>query len=265
MGLTIGAPPGISHARGGTVNQTLRTPLKNSLTQLVERELRDALISGRLRPGEALKIRDLATQLGVSPTPVREALMKLAAERAIEANHARSFRVPVLTRDGYVEICAIRRAVEGLAAAQAAGKATPPEIRTLRGINRQFQDAKARGDAAATLIHNQRFRFGLYALSGMPSLLAIIESLWLRIGPAFTLLYPRSPSDPEYRQEYADALRALERRDPDAARAAIERAIDIGSLRIMAHFDRPASQCGKRDALDRPVHAPAAKRARKSG
>jgi len=247
------------------VTQTLRTPLKNSLTQLVERELRDALISGRLRPGEALKIRDLATRLGVSPTPIREALMKLAAERAIEANHARSFRVPVLTREGYVEICAIRRVVEGFAAAQAARLATPAEIRTLRGINRQFQDAKAKGDAAATLTHNQRFRFGLYSLSRMPSLLAIIESLWLRIGPAFTLLYPRAPSDPEYRQEYADALRALERRDPEAARAAIERAIDIGSLRILAHFNHPAAESGLQDATDRPSHAPAAKRARRSG
>src|SRR5690606_28249329 len=58
---------------------------RNSLTQFVERQLRESILMAKFAPGEQLNIRELAETLGTSTTPIREALMRLSAQRILEA------------------------------------------------------------------------------------------------------------------------------------------------------------------------------------
>src|SRR5580698_2501335 len=79
--------------------------------------LRDQLMRGGFEPGQKLKIAELAEAFGTSAMPVREALNRLAAERAIESLPNRSVRVPALTKSSLQDLMETRFAVEGLAVA----------------------------------------------------------------------------------------------------------------------------------------------------
>jgi hypothetical protein len=94
--------------------------------------LRDRLMRGGFEPGQKLKIAELASALGTSAMPVREALNRLAAERAIESLPNRSVRVPALSRDALQDLMETRFAVEGLAVARAAANMTAETLAQLR-------------------------------------------------------------------------------------------------------------------------------------
>src|ERR1700724_3901488 len=96
--------------------------------------LRDQLMRGGFEPGQKLKIADLATALGTSAMPVREALNRLAAERAIESMPNRSVRVPALSRESLRDLMEARFAVEGLAVARVASNMTVETLASLRQL-----------------------------------------------------------------------------------------------------------------------------------
>src|ERR1700676_5304421 len=93
--------------------------------------LRDRLMRGGFEPGQKLKIAELASALGTSAMPVREALNRLAAERAIESLPNRSVRVPSLSKESLRDLMEARRAIEGLAVARAAANMDEATLTTL--------------------------------------------------------------------------------------------------------------------------------------
>ena len=190
-------------------------------------------MAGFLHPGERLNTRDLADQLGASITPVREALLKLVATGALEIAPAQAFTVPVVSRRRYLEICDIRKAVEGLAAERAAERIDGTQLAALATVAQDFQAAKSFGDVREALELNKTFRFGVYEHAAMPTLLDIIKALWLRLGPCFNYLYPQPRLD---RHSYDDLIEALRAADGPAARSAIERAIDQGAGILLNHL-----------------------------
>ncbi len=115
---------------------------RENLTTRVYDELRNALMEGRFRPKHRFKLRELAQSLGVSVTPVREALMQLVRERALEMKAARSIEVAQLTLAQYTELREIRYLLEGLAAEKAATLITAGEIRDLTRLHQQLRSAE---------------------------------------------------------------------------------------------------------------------------
>ena len=116
--------------------------------------LRKALILGTIAPGVSLTIRGLAGVLGVSPTPVREALRRLGSEHAITVLENRRIRVPVMTPERLRELVALRAAVESHAAVRTLPHLTDLAIDHLAQIDDELTTAVARRDlevAAATL------------------------------------------------------------------------------------------------------------------
>lgn len=209
---------------------------RGGLAGFVEQTLKQALMEGRLKRGERLVTRDLAARLGTSPTPVREALLKLVAAGALEAAPAQAFTVPVVTVREYRELADIRRTVEGLAAERATAAMGSDVLEALHGINAAYRAARLRHDVAEALRLNRTFRFMLYEAAGMPTLLDMIERLWLRIGPSLNHLYPRPDEVDLGRHSYDDLLDALRLRDAAAVRAAIERAIVAGTEILIANL-----------------------------
>jgi Transcriptional regulators len=207
---------------------------RKSLVAHVEDEIRNALIEGRLEPGTRLVTKELADSLGVSITPVREALVRFAASGVLTAEPAQSFRVPTLTVAQYGEISEVRKAVEGLAAAKAAAQISAGDVGRMEGLLGEYLSAKAADDPHRALQKNKDFRFFLYRAAQMPTLLAVIETLWLKAGPGFNYLYPEERKAVSEHQNYNDLLQALRQRDPDTARTAIEHAIDDGAKRVIA-------------------------------
>lgn len=215
---------------------------RKSLVTHVEDEIRTALIEGRLEPGTRLVTKDLAESLGMSITPVREALVRFAASGVLTAEPASSFRVPTISVEQYAEISEIRKSVEGLAAFNAATQITTSEIASMEALLKRYLAAKSAQDQHLALTLNKEFRFVLYNAARMPTLLGVIEMLWLRAGPGFNYLYPEGKSDNSDHHNYDDLLSALRNKQAVAAREAMEHAIEDGARIVMEALTRRQTQ-----------------------
>jgi DNA-binding GntR family transcriptional regulator len=102
--------------------------------------LREEIISGKLKPGERLTERNLAHRLGVSPTPIREALGRLEHEHLIERTETRRIQVARPSRRRLYELVLMEAALRGVAARLAAENATDQELAAIDKTHRQFTD-----------------------------------------------------------------------------------------------------------------------------
>lgn len=197
--------------------------VKKTLLAQVYCELRGMLMSGRLLPGQELKVRELARHFGTSVQPVREALLQLVAERVLEPAPGASARVPVLDEARLLDLRTVRLSVEGLAASLAAAHCTPQDVAALREIVEHETEADDAQRIEASVQRNREFHFHLYQLSGSALLPPIIEQLWLQIGPH--IRHAAEVFDARHGKGSAfhmDILDALARRDAEGVRKALE-------------------------------------------
>src|SRR6201987_3985145 len=119
--------------------------------------LRDRLMRGGFEPGQKLKIAELASALGTSAMPVREALNRLAAERRIESMPNRSVRVPSLAKESLRDLMEARFAVEGLAVSRAAANMDEATLQQLRQIIAAQSQKDAEHVSEASAEQNRAF------------------------------------------------------------------------------------------------------------
>ena len=189
--------------------------------------LRLQLMRSRFRPGEKLKLRNLAEELGVSPTPVREALGRLVSEGALEQVDHRSARVPVLSDERLREVCELRSDLEGKAAARAAELAGPADADRLAAIHGRMSAARVEGRGTEMLVENERFHMELCALARMPVLLRLVEGLWLQCGPLNAALSRMRFLHRPEEHPHNEVIRGIRRGDGALARLAIQRDITV--------------------------------------
>lgn len=163
--------------------------MDRTLSAQVLAHLRGQLITGLLAPGDRLSLRPLALRLGVSMQPVRDAVARLVAERALEVTPKRAVQVPLMSAPQFRELTTIRLGVEGFAAEHAARRGGGVERAALRRHEAAFRRESERRvpDIDAAIVANANLHFAVYRATGMPALTAIIEGLWLRIGPVLNL------------------------------------------------------------------------------
>lgn len=137
-------------------------------------QLRNAITSGSLRPGQRLQQADLAKRLGVSRMPIREALRTLEREGLVELQPYRGAVVANLSSDELREIYEIRIALETLAVRTGVPMM---EASDLAALDRELASMDDAEDSAAWLRHNARFHELLYASSGRSLLLETIDNL----------------------------------------------------------------------------------------
>ncbi|MCI2420803.1 GntR family transcriptional regulator [Saccharopolyspora sp. K220] len=186
-------------------------PLYTSKTELVTSMLRELIVTGELEAGTSLRQRDLATRLGVSPTPVREALRRLESEGLVTTDQHRSATVAESWLDATEENYLIRAALESLAAKLAAKRISAEQLAAIEQINAQIVELADDSLAYGTL--NRDFHFGIYQAAGTPVLLSLMRMLWQAMpdGPKVVRSHRESAA------EHAAIIEAL--RDGDAERA----------------------------------------------
>jgi len=185
--------------------------------------LRQWVTVGRFLPGERLKLRDVAAELGVSLMPVRAALQRLAAEGALSYSPNRGVAVPQLSRAEFDDVLQTRLLLEGEAAERGALRLSPADREALREDVRLMDAALRRHDAKAYLAANENFHVRLYRAAGSPLLMTLIETVWLRIGPLSNQLFEDASAPAVLNDAHDDLMRALDSGDSAAARRAIER------------------------------------------
>jgi DNA-binding GntR family transcriptional regulator len=137
--------------------------------------LRDAIVDGTLAPGESLRDGELAEWLGVSRTPVREALLRLAASGLIVARPGRSTVVAEMEEATVRHARDVVAAMHELAARLAVPDLAPSVLEEMRAANERFSAAVESGDAIAAVEADDEFHGALVRASGNPSLAAVLE------------------------------------------------------------------------------------------
>lgn len=198
-----------------------------TLQQQVYEELRHSLMVGAFIPGQAVTLRSLAARLGTSPMPIRQAINRLIAERALEMLPNRSVVVPRMSREKFAELSKLRQTLEGMAAAEAARHATPALVKKLEKINAELLGVVERRDVLRVLDLNQQFHFAIYAASAYQLMVPMIESLWLQGGP-FMYFSLSGPSVRWDTSRHKEAIAAIAAGDAKASRRAVEE--DIGAM-----------------------------------
>jgi DNA-binding GntR family transcriptional regulator len=133
------------------IPQNAPTIDRRLLRDAVYRRLRDAIVDGTFSPGEQLRDVDLAAWLGVSRTPVREALLRLAEAGLVAAQPGRSTTVTSLTGRAVREARDVVAAMHQLAVREAVGNLTEAGLDTMRRANLRFREAIAEGDIETAL------------------------------------------------------------------------------------------------------------------
>jgi DNA-binding GntR family transcriptional regulator len=205
---------------------------RDTMRVRVYRALARGLMAGMFKPGEAVTLRTLAHRLGTSAMPVREAVSRLIAERALVLLPNRSVIVPRMSRARFIELSETRQMLEGMMAETACARATPALLRQLTEINEAMKRCVSDNDFHGALSHNMAFHFSLYRAAGKHVVLPLIEMLWLQAGPflALSLTTPGARWTARHHQSVLAALRASL---GSSARRAIEADIEDTSVQLL--------------------------------
>lgn len=200
---------------------------RSTVQDVVYRQLRHALMTGRFDPGQTLTISSLADSFGTSHMPVREALRRLAAEKALEIAANGSAHIPSVSLERLDDLCQARVALEGLAVELAMPHVGADEINQLKALVLEHEIMARRASIIEMLGKNQEFHFLLYKASRSEVLIQLIETLWLRFGPYMRTLTRhvepilKAENGQTFTTHHHEVLAALKAGDAPAARRAI--------------------------------------------
>lgn len=153
-------------------------PIRTSLLRdTVHDRLRDAIVDGTLAPGEVVRDTELASWLGVSRTPVREALLRLGETGLVRAAPGRSTVVAEIDLDEVREAHAVVVAMHRLAVAEAVARLTPADLDHMREANERFAAAIEERDTAAALAADDDFHAVAVAASGNRAVATVLAQL----------------------------------------------------------------------------------------
>ncbi|MDP4713029.1 MAG: GntR family transcriptional regulator [Ilumatobacteraceae bacterium] len=184
--------------------------------EVVLKELRAALASGVLMPGQQLVQEDLAVELGVSRVPIRESLKILEGEGHVTYHPNRGYFVTELSAADLSELYLIREILESEALTRAVAEVSDADLRDIEEILGEVNEAAASGDIYALAQSNRAFHLSIIELSGMNRLSRLIRQLW-DASDIYRTVYFREESNRErIFAEHQEIFRALKARDAQA-------------------------------------------------
>ena len=194
----------------------------------VYRALRARVLDGEMAPGDAVTLRGLAVELGVSMTPAREAVRRLVAERALAISPSGRVSAPLPGAGAMQELFRARALLEPELALRAAKGVREGDIAALEALDSGIGHHLAQGDAAGYVRANTAFHATLYARAGSPALMALVESVWLQTAPLMRRIYGLIGTA-QLTDHHEAALAALRAGDGTALAAAIRADVEQGA------------------------------------
>lgn len=186
--------------------------------------LKEALLNGRYAPGHRIVLREVAGELGISLTPVRDAVNRLIAERVLErgtGGQGGGAIVPHVDVNTFKQLVMMRAEIESRAAFEAVAHTQDADVKTLSRLHArmaQLIDAEPR---QSYLDVHRHFHFHIYALSGLDVVQDTIETLWLRCGPVLNMVLPEYVPHLKATDFHAVAVEKLAMRDAAGVATAI--------------------------------------------
>lgn len=202
---------------------------------LAERQLIRLIASGEIAPGEPIRQSHLAERMGISPTPVREALRRLEAQGLVVLEPHRGVRVAEVEPHEMSEIYEIRAALEGLAVEHAVPRLSAKQMQAVEAAQARLERAWAASETKQLAKLNYQFHTLIYRMSGRPRLIKLIDSLWP--------LFPRDSMwaipgrGPGIVREHRDVLDAIRAGDAERAHRAMRVHMEAGAKALLAYRD----------------------------
>lgn len=219
------------------LRQEAGEPGYEPLHQAIARRIRDAVLDGRLAPGERIRQEALARRLGVSRIPVREALRQLEVEGIITLVPHSGARVARLDFAEHLELYRLREVLEPVAVAASTPHLDERRLAELRELAERIE--RSAHDPQAWLRYDRAFHLVTYSAAPMPRLISLIDSFWnttQQYRRAFLLTLDER-SVQVVHSEHRLILDALERRDADDAEQRQRAHIRRTRVTLMAHAD----------------------------
>ena len=196
------------------------------------RSLRTRIMHGEVSPGAALTLRGIGRDYGVSMTPVREAMRRLVAEGALSMSPSGRITTPNLSNERIEELASLRSLLEPELAIRALPRAYPALIERMERMNIAIAEQIAKRDASGYIRTNLEFHRTLYLRAQAPAILAMVETVWLQLGPTMQALYGRL-NRTELPRNHRLIVTALREGDEPGLRVAVRADVTQG-LRLLA-------------------------------
>ena len=196
------------------------------LREMVSEELKMQILTGAIVPGTRMMEVELAESIGVSRTPIREAIRKLEKEGLVTIEPRRGAYASQISTEDMVEILEVRQNMEGLAAFLAASRMTPQQLQELREASNSYNEAVISGNMPDMIKHDTRFHHIIVESCNNKILMQMIEQLQelvLRFRYIYYDNFKRAENMPA---EHMQILEAIASGDADAAREAADTHID---------------------------------------
>ncbi len=188
------------------------------LREVIFNSLREAIIIGELRPGERLMEVQLAEKMGVSRTPVREAIRKLELEGLVDMIPRKGAHVAELSIKDIMDVLEVRASLDGLATSLAAERITDDELKELKHINGQFASYIEKENLNGSIKKDVEFHDIIYKASRNDKLISIINNLREQV-QRFRVIYLKEYNDSKNLiKEHNDIYEAVSSRSMENAR-----------------------------------------------
>lgn len=195
------------------VNMNEYLPLRD----VVFNTLRQAILKGDLKPGERLMEIQLATKLGVSRTPVREAIRKLELEGLVLMVPRKGAEVAQITEKSMVDVLEIRRALEELAVRLACERMTPEGLETLKQAEEKFEHVLGREDITTVAGADVEFHDTILRATDNQKLIQLLSQFREQMYRYRVEYLKREECHPQVIKEHQDIIQTIENRNKDEA------------------------------------------------
>lgn len=196
-------------------------PAVRTLAEQVYHAVRARILGGGLAPGEFIREKELEA-MGVSRTPIREALGRLASEGFLERIPHRGFRAPRDSVGDLLQLYPIVASLDLLAGRSALEHFTPGDVARLREINRRLGEARDRRDVRALIELNNQFHRVFSERSGNQRLCALLDDLRLQLARLELWYYSYGEHAEQSVSEHEEIIRAIEAGDREHALSVLE-------------------------------------------
>ncbi len=201
-----------------------------TISEIAFNEIRQAILSGRFRPGERINQKQLTEELGISIIPLREAFRQLQAEGFISIIPHRGAYVNELSLQEIEDVYLIRIELEGLAAQLASKRLTQRDVKTMKSLFARMKSATERNDFRPLFDLNRKFHFTVYQACRRPLLLELLNDLWDRSTRYRTIQTHDARRVKEELGEHRDILEACLQQNreglPEAIRFNVQRSLE---------------------------------------
>lgn len=209
-----------------TEELTLNTNAYLPLRDVVFNTLREAILRGDLKPGERLMELQLASKLGVSRTPIREAIRMLEQEGLAVTIPRRGAEVAKMTEKDMEDVLQVRDALDELAASIACEQITTEELEELRRTMREFEDATKTGDLKVIAEIDVKFHDIIYRATRNPKLENILNNLREQMYRYRVEYLKDEKNFPILIREHSEIVEGLSKRNKDKVIVAMHKHVE---------------------------------------